>query len=832
MRVEQAIYGEVSGGGHGLRVASPGATSAEALASKLDLPDSIPFGVQDWSPFVRGFAAQGHYVLARTFADPMAKRGGMVLTHALFIRLDEMCGVGNLVALFAALRRTAAECVGSLKQLEILTSTAALAQPIEVVGIVNALVTSAQGPVVRVGVSGFEDLVDALWRVLWPSARRTFSFRLSFGPNDVATQPPPALVCTPAQLQGQWTKHTVANPSAAAPVNESAEVLLGYRDIAPILELAADLGFEIQSFRTLTHLVRLQTLLAPGDTFDTLLEAIRLTEGLASSPEQGAALKDSLIERFRKLLAGAQAKQLMQLRNLDLPGFPNALRLWTAVKLVVGSLKFTPCDDAIAAEMLVAASKEGQAGNPWRSAIKAGVSVAAGQSNPTIFAAVWRWAKVHPEAYLVAVGALPSALEVEERFVQAAPVSLGGVRQDQLLPALQRKGWGTAHGAAVSAILPPLEAVQRQLTLQPDSTQSVGVRTAMRNASPTQMLECALKLKDVRLVDLCAAMAVEKPETLSDIRCTETIEQQIWAAAIGKDANLCNAPRNSAAVRDTVMGALASGHPVYPGLLEALSHTALANLSNVPEREKLWAALPATDLPRYLCATAAGWLGAAMATNLASPERELEQAIVASPVLHQTLGDSRRLLEVRLAIIGALPSFTENAFKSWLGSTLTSARILSSVQAAQLGNLINARRWGHAAADLVQRHSRDHRQDLLPALHACQNLLSGMQRWRLKLSAPSVNEKWADFEREACELYPAGPDHDELWSRAGGKNYLLLSGAEDGATRWHSALRSVRYGSKPLARDLLNEMIRQYPNNENLRMYAADEDIVRKSSYF
>ena len=832
MRVEQAIYGEVSGGGHGLRVASPGATWAEGLASKLDLPDSIPFGVQDWSPFVRGFAAQGNYVLARTFADPMAKRGGMVITHALFIRLDEMCCVDNLVALFVALRRTAAECGGPLEQLEIVTSTAALAQPVEVAGIVNALVTSAQGPVVRVGVPGFEDLVDALWRLLWPSARRTFSFRLSFGPNDVATQPPPALVCTPAQLQGQWTKHTVANPGAAAPVNESAEVLLGHRYIAPILELAADLGFEIQSFRTLTHLVRLQTLLWSGDTFDTLLEAIRLTEGLGTHPEQGAVLKGSLIERFRNLLPGAQAKQLMQLRNLDLPGFPDALRLWTAVKLAVGSLKFTPGDDAIAAEMLVAASNEGQAGLSWRSAIKAGVSVAAGQSNPTIFSAVWRWAKVHPEAYSVAVGALPSALEVEERFVQAAPGSLGGVRQDQLLPALQRKGWLTAHGTAVSAILPPLEAVQRQLALQPDSTQSLGIRTAMRNASPAQVLECALKLKDARLVDLCATMAVEKPETLSDIRCTETIEQQIWAAAIGKDANLCNAPRNPAAVRDTVMGALASGHAVYPGLLEALSHTALANLSNVPEREKLWAALPARDLPRYLHATADGWLGAATAANLASPEGELERTIAASPVLHQTLGDSRKLLEVRLAIIGALPSFTENAFKSWLGSMLTSVRTFSFAQAAQLGNLINARRWNHAAADLAQQHSRDHRQDLLPALVACQNLLSGLQRWRLKLSAPSVSEKWADFEREACELYPGGPDHDELWSRAGGKNYSLPGGAGDGATRWHSALKSVRYGSKPLARDLLDEMIRQYPNNENLRVYAADEDIVGKSSYF
>ncbi|MFM0082909.1 hypothetical protein P0D72_29155, partial [Paraburkholderia sediminicola] len=100
MRVEQAVYGEVQGRGHGLRASSPNAAIAVAIASKLDLPDAVPSGVQAWSPFVRGFPIDDHYVLARTFLDSSASRGGMVLTHALIVSLDDMCEVGSLAALF------------------------------------------------------------------------------------------------------------------------------------------------------------------------------------------------------------------------------------------------------------------------------------------------------------------------------------------------------------------------------------------------------------------------------------------------------------------------------------------------------------------------------------------------------------------------------------------------------------------------------------------------------------------------------------------------------------------------------------------------------------
>ncbi|WP_429500532.1 effector-associated domain EAD1-containing protein (plasmid) [Robbsia andropogonis] len=98
--------------------------------------------------------------------------------------------------------------------------------------------------------------------------------------------------------------------------------------------------------------------------------------------------------------------------------------------------------------------------------------------------------------------------------------------------------------------------------------------------------------------------------------------------------------------------------------------------------------------------------------------------------------------------------------------------------------------------------------------------------WTLGISKPSATEKWNAFEEDARELYPSGPDGGELWSRAGGNNFDLPGQPQDGATRWHTTLKSVRHGGGPTARALLSVMCRDFPQNERLRMYANDTDIV------
>lgn len=826
MRVEQAVYGEVPGRGHGLRISSTNAPIAVAIASKLDLPDAMPPGVQAWSPFVRGFPIGDHYVLARTFLDSSASRGGMVLTHALIISLDDMCEVGSLAALFELLAPSAIDCPGSVPTLELDTASRIHTPAVDLIGTANALTVQGLVPVVRLGVEGFEQLVDSLWRNLWPALRRTFAFRLSFGPNDVIEQPTPALVCTPEQLQARWMKHQIVKPGDQAPDSESAEVLCGQRDLQPILALAEDLGLEVHTLRELGRLERLHTLLSGGENFDDLLAAIRLAGGLSGQPTLGASIKEKLIGRFTALIPSAGCKQLLPMRNLVLSGFANTRPLWSAVELLVSNLGFAPVDDSDLMEIVAASVDEKLALPAWRAAVTAGLSTAARRDRPAISQAIWRWAERNHAAFSAAVGTLPADAAVEQRLAGEVPRKLNVTTSATLLSPLLKKRWLTAYGAALAATLPPLDATGQQLKVDRDPDHSAGLRSALRYASPPQTLECALVHKDSRLVELCAEQAAVHPQILSNIRCDDITEQQVWCAAIGKDASLWNAPCNAISVRDTVLAQLTEGLPVDIGLLEALAQTPLADLSAPTERAQLWSLLPASQREHYLQATATGWLEvAAKSAVVTFPEAPLERAIMASSSLRPVLERSSVTVNTRLAIVSTLPSFPEEVFITWLNSLLRGARMLSHADSEQLGSLVASRHWEHVAKYLSDQFA-DHRPDLMPGLRLCADLLSFYTRWKLGISKPSAAEKWKAFEEEARELYPSGPDSGELWSRAGGKNSDLPGRSQNGATRWHTALSSIRYGSRPSTRELLAVMCQDFPLNEKLRLHATDTDIV------
>jgi hypothetical protein len=104
-------------------------------------------------------------------------------------------------------------------------------------------------------------------------------------------------------------------------------------------------------------------------------------------------------------------------------------------------------------------------------------------------------------------------------------------------------------------------------------------------------------------------------------------------------------------------------------------------------------------------------------------------------------------------------------------------------------------------------------------------MLSWIKRWAHGIRPLSPDEKWRAFIDEAASLYPAGPDHAELWSRAGGKNADLPTGYS-GRARWHTLGAQLRMGRRPTARQVLAEMQLDFPQNEELRLFASDSDIV------
>lgn len=824
MRVEQAVYGQIGERGHGLRQSSDKSQLVAEIYGRLDLPDGVPSGVQGWSPFVRGFPIADRYVIAKTFLDPTASRGGMVLSHALIVSLDDVCGVDSLATLFGLLATAVDEFPILITTLDLELADGQDTYPPELVGAANALATQQQLPIVSVGVPGFESLVDALWQNLSPQMRRSFAFRLSFGPSDLVEQPLPTIVCTPEQLRARWTKHALVKPDDAKPVSAVAEVLCGQRPLAPLLALAGDLGVALATMKDLSRIERLHALLAGKGEFDDLVWAVRLVDGLSADPKVGSATKSALLDKLVALVAGASVKHMLVMRNLLLAGFAKAEQLWSAVEHAASKLKFESADDAELSDLAQAAVDADLAFAPWRGAVIAGLLAAARKDDARIFNAAWRWAETSQRAFSAVMDVLPAELSFERRLADAAPKKLHVAKPDALLAALLKKRWLVAYGAVLAATLPPREAARQQLKVDEAASSLDGLKSALRHASPTQLLECAVAEKDTRLVAMAADAAVSDPRVLSGIKGQEITEQQVWSAAIRRKPSLWEAPKKPSQVRDTVLTQLLEGLPVESSLLDVLAQTPLADVSSFPRRAELWLQLPQRDA--YLGATAAGWLEEAVkGGKVVAPDTQLERAIITGAQLKQVLARATVAVETRLAIVGALASFTEDMFITWLENLLRGFSRLPAAISEQIGTLIVARRWERAARYLGDR-LREQRQDLLPALLKCAGLLGPITRWLLGISVPTASEKWAALEEEACELYAGGPDDSELWSRAGGKRSDLPSANQSGSARWHKALYSIRFGGRPHARDLLAQMCRDYPSNDKLRLYASDSDIV------
>ena len=825
MRVEQAVYGQVSGRGHGLRESSDKSRLAAEIYGRLDLPDGVPGGVQGWSPFVRGFPVGNRYVIAKTFLDSNASRGGMVLSHALIVSLDDVSDLGSLAPLFGLLATAVDQFPTWITTLDLELSGSHAPNAPELVGAANALATQQQLPVVSLSVTGFEGLVDALWQNLSPEMRRCFAFRLSFGPTDLVEQPLPTVVCTPEQLRARWLKHAAVNPDDTVPVSAVAAVLCGQRPLAPLIALATDLGVALATIKDLGRLERLHTLLEGRGDFDDIVSAVRMVDGLSSDPRVGGATKSALLSRLVELVPAASASQLLVLRNLLLAGFSQAEQFWSAVELAVAKLKFEPAQDAELGELAQAAGDEELAFEPWRAAATTGLLVASRKDGAPIYKAVWRWAEGNARAFSAVVDALPPERAFEQRLAAAVPKKLQVAKPEQLLAPVLKKRWLVAHGAVLAATLAPRDAARLQLKVDRAAGHSEGLEAALGHANAAEVLECAVSEKDLRLVDMAADMAISDPNVLSGIRGQDITEQQIWAAAIQKKSSLWNAPKKAADVRDTVLEQLVDGHAVEQSLLEALAHTPLADVCAFPRRAELWHLLPQRDA--YLQATAAGWLQHAAASGKATtPEDTLERAIIASPQLQDNLSSPSVSVDASLSIFAALASFSESMFITWLETMLQGVSALSTTSSERVGMLVASKRWDRAANTLAGLYSTRRRDDLLPALRACSGLLGVFTRWRLGVSAPTITEKWASLEDAACELYPAGPDDEQLWSRAGGKKSDLPGGFQSGAARWRAALSSIRFGGRPKARDLLFYMLKDFPDNEQLRLYASDADIV------
>lgn len=826
MRIEQALYGATKGG-HSIIGASGDGAVARELTSRLDLPDTAPYGV-DWSPFLTGFPYGDHYVLGRVISDDQALRAGMVFTHALIISLNDMAGVDNLQRLIDLL------CNAPSPKMSINTLEVQVGPPTgrqasaEQLAIASMLVSSAKRPIVRLGHQGFDQVIAQLWSKLWPSIRRGFAFRLSFGPGDLVESPGPTLVCTPRNLAARWSGYPIVTPEVGETVlSPAAALLVGAPEGSKVLDFATSLGLEITMIAELVLIERayaLRQTAEPG--LDKSIAELRLLEALSGGQVSVAEGREKIIGDVLRQLPGATAPQIRSLRNVTLASIDRPVRVWNAVREWMSEYRFPSSEDATAAELVRDVGEIGKAVSDWQTAVSDGLSSTKRNPASGFGRAFWRWVAItSPEVYGHVCQGLILASSDETNLVKDAPETIKSEAGHSLLLVSISRGLYRLHGVVASMVFGPIEAIRAQLKAEKSSDNEEGIRLALRKADSKQVVECALIFHDSRLVELAANAASLQPSVLAEIDLGEGIAQDIWQAAVNKNEACWRGPKEPESTFAMILDQMLDGSKKETPLITVLSETPLANLSGYDRRSELWNCLTTTTKQRLVAASAKGWLDG-VAKGMGSPaEAELQSHILNSPTFTTTVQEfTSRNLNSALKLLSLLTSLDERRFSSLL--PILTARQLISSDAEHLGRSLVERHWSNASEELakISRHGRD---DIRPALRVCHGLLGFWTRLKIGVAPLSADEKWQALEQIATDLYPSGPDHNDLWRRSGGKN-ADLQHYGDGRARWSDAVFKIRRGYSLRVWTLLGKMKEEYYWNDDLRYLSGDPEFQER----
>jgi len=820
-----AFFGDL-GRKHGLLASTPGyRVHFLEVVNRTDRPGYTPPD-RPWPPYLSGFAHRSHYYLMRTFADDSASRGGMVYTAALVAPVDEFALIEDLKVVVEALptklvKQTAADPL----PLELANSALQAARHEHVpTQLAQALVTNP-APVVWGDPLTFDDVIVTLWGRMWPSLRKAFSFRMSFDPNDIDQQNPPALVTTLPEVRSRWVSNLVISPSGPLPqVDAAAAVLTGDSAGDRLSQLRQQLQSDITDFRQLHLLQALAaTLDSSEQSFSSRRSQLQLAAKLSPDPNAGSELKAKLADDLcARIPEQTAAGEIRGLRNIPWEALAPVLsrNAFTAVTtwLATNSVRNSSSLDALLADAF-------DDPGAWGASVQAGLQHALETDHSGLRAALWSWIVgdlgMHIDRLLNIYLKNPSR---ENLLADACPKLAGNSELCQhLLNRSKQQRWTELHASVALNHLSPSAAMAVHLkSLEP--TDNRGIERFRTKLGNREFLALSVESGDLRLIDSATHSLAQDPDLWTNFIPDSPFWRMVLMKWLSPGERIAFPPN----LRRHVLGrtlihltassvSVVSNEKLWKGLV-SLS----PDWSDLDLPAPVWNTIPTDLRSSVFDATAEGWLVKFLSgAPLPLPDfPEIRRRITEETRIRRMLQQHRNA-STSVQLFEQFAELPEHLFVSWLQYVLPSLEA-SQPTALRIGNLIATRRWRSAAEEFASL--ADHRPAFRIGLEPCVPFFSMLRRVRLLISGISQSDYgidlWQALQEVGLQLYSYGPGDRDVWQRAGG-DPSDLPNFRSGREAWSAVIQDARNGRHAVTiSSLVNAMQEDYPNNPDLRQIA------------
>lgn len=772
--------------------------NGELPTSLLGLTDKPQFSTSPgevWWPSVGCCPIEQWWALWWTTPDEKAKRSGMAKSEVAIWRiedigkvddlspyLEELCGAGQIVSPPTSLLNNTTEALlsGSPKQ-----------------------------PVIK-DLELWPGLLAALWKQLWPNARKQFS-------ACVAGQPPqggewqanPILFGTPSTRALHWSNYPVFDGNTTIKkIGRGAQWLSGVRDdtLDEIIQTCPEISPELKNInrfsRAAGHLEKCRDNNSP----DSALGFLRTIVTLAPEKSQAASLKQEALEIVRDHIQEASAGFVSSLANLDNKQIPadeflaNEISSWTKNAL--------PTSQPDSATQLISFLKPKGPKNWWQNTVQSALASELTHLSSTWALATFQWIAQGASQEIIQ-SLLSASPENEEKFLAVAEQHLcSSITLIQKFS--KRMRWSRLHAWAAGAGSSPNVAfeAQRNFPINPMEGLVYLLKSLPGKAALTEYLSHP----ESTPVEVVAQRTVNDSSLLTSLDATVDPWRRLWAEHIHLGGPAWPDSINADTAKMNLLNAVLRGGATY-GLVKALAEDLSETALTFPQIDEVLSIIPMNEQ-------------AALAKKIA---QKLINEVNAG---HQLSNPGQNVLrEVYNTLTSITPSgqliaclfewdanIEEETARAWL--TRLPGEEIAAI-GDLLGNRINELAWKNIAQDIFKRSFREH--SLKTLANDCNDLLPNISKLRLRFSnmlgAPiskaEKNQLLIEIARLGADTTTEGL-HD-LWERAGGKRkHLKLNGTPE--SQWQHAVICAEAGKlEGGVGALLNALEIENPHNPDIK---------------
>lgn len=818
--IHQAIYGEVQGktSGHDLLAASEEKNELfRRVSGYTDLADRPEGGIL-FDPVVRGFFAEEHFLLIKSFPDK-GLRHGRVFSHALFIPNADLHRVHNLSTLLQyhlpRIQKEAKMLPLEYHSQKAMATTGAVDG--REVAATNALLKNQ--PFVWLGQEGYWQWMARIWPQLPFGVKQKLKIGAAFGPS-YAKKEYLNLLYIPKDAKTLWERHsfriidlgeTETRQSEAAHwlignTKEAALFQVMIDDFAPKIESIEKLN-QLQDYGKAYHQIDMN----PG--LNQLLVLAHFVSQISPNEKVGIKGKTRLMTAILHAIPHAPVNMFTALLYQSWKGFPDAIpsasdavRDWLTSHLLQGS-------QAKECGVVLVKALEAEKKHWWVSTVLFYVNNRLKKRQPSDAHILWQWMKNEPS--LIAQSAFWLPNDAENELTQKIPKIETSIAE-AVLHMAEEKGWLVLHAKVAGQCYTAEKAIEAQLRIDTADYHTVALEALCESMTGSSFVSVATRHTDGRLYRIAGKLIAKNSKLLKGIDITSEGWQECWKAAIEQGSEVWSGISNPKHTLFKILDHLVAGNAFSATLLNAISVGKYSSLKDYPQRASIWPELPGKARSEFITATLVELIDDLAIGKLSynDLESELKKEVQSQKVKQLVVSSKTIPLTSKLRLFDVLPGLEENHAEQ-----LRRNHQFSIAEAEEFGLLVSKNKW-KTVVDAMY-NERLYRNDLVPAILKSSHLLSFWQRLKLSASglkrdAISSEEWWNEFLEIASKLFPGGPEQHGLWEIAGGdlsQLYTYGSGRE----KWSHAIRILRNNGSPSVKKLVRKMREAYAGNEILK---------------